>query len=264
MRRGGFDNRSFGGGGFADGFGGRPSPIIIGLMLGVSIAFLLQGLFKFGLFFVPANFLTLRAFTIITGTLTHLDVLPWLFGVLMLYSFGGQAEAMLGSRRFLQLYFLGGIFINLVLGGLGWIGIRYGGLKGFSISNTHLYGSAFAPLGLMIGIVAARTWKLPQNLNGIPMTGKTMFFVFLALFFIFLVYGSGDSFGSMLGLGFGYLYVNGFSPKIPGVAWAREKLRLWRVKRKYKNFKVVESEMNELWDDLEDRMNQRDRNERIH
>lgn len=38
-------------------------------------------------------------------------------------------------------------------------------------------------------------------------------------------------------------------------AWVREKIRLWKIQRKYKNFKVVDKDVKKMWDDLEERIN---------
>lgn len=258
MKRGGFDNRSFGGGGgggFTGAPGGTPSPTILGLMALATVGVVISALGPIPLLLFAPFVLKGWVWVILTATVVYPGPLAWLFGLFMLYFVGSTAEAMLGRTQFLQLYFGGGILINLILLGLAIL---------FPNAAVFLSASAFSVMSLLLGFFASRLWRETVMLYGVPMTGKTMFFLFALIDLVFMLYGGTDSIGSLLGLGFGYLYVNGLSTQIPGVAWAKEKLRLWRVKRKYKNFKVVESEMNELWDDLEDRINQRDRNERIH
>lgn len=257
MRRGGFDNRSFGGGGggFTGAPGGTPSPTILGLMAVATVGVVLSALGPIPLLLFAPYVLKGWVWVILTATVVYPGPLAWLFGLFMLYFVGSTAEAMLGRARFLKLYFGGGILINLILIGLAIL---------FPKAAVFLSASAFSVMSLLLGFFASRLWRQTVMLYGVPMTGKTMFFLFALIDLVFMLYGGTDSIGSLLGLGFGYLYVNGLPAKLPGVAWGKEKLRLWRIKRKYKNFKVVESEMNELWDDLEDRLNRRDRNERIH
>ncbi len=38
-------------------------------------------------------------------------------------------------------------------------------------------------------------------------------------------------------------------------AWIKEQIRLWKLRRKYKNFKVVDKDVKKMWDDLEERIN---------
>ncbi len=256
MKRGGFDNRQFGGGGgFSGGLGGRPSQAVIGLMIASTVMVVIQALVRFPLILIPSLVLKGAVWTLLTATITYFNPLSWLFGLFMLYFVGRTAEGMLGTRRFLTLYFAGGVLINAILTGFGFLLPR---------GEVFFTASAFSVMSLLLGFFATRLWRQTVMIYGIPMTGKTMFFVFAGIDIVFMLYGGGDSIGSLLGLGLGFLYVNGLSARLPGVGWAKEKLRLWRIKRKYKNFKVVESEMKEVWDDLEDRLNKRDRNERIH
>ena len=37
--------------------------------------------------------------------------------------------------------------------------------------------------------------------------------------------------------------------------WLKEQIRLFKIRRKYKNFKVVDKDVKKMWDDLEERIN---------
>jgi len=69
-----------------------------------------------------------KIWTLCTYSLIHFDILEIIFVLLTLYWLGRELEPLLGSRRFLGLF-----FAALVLGGLCWTGVHWwhgGGLTG--------------------------------------------------------------------------------------------------------------------------------------
>lgn len=78
---------------------------------------------------------------LITYQFLHGGILHIFFNLIVLYQFGRRVEELIGSKRFLQVYFLGG-----VIGGLFQLGL---GLIAPDIFGRGTYGASASIMGLM-------------------------------------------------------------------------------------------------------------------
>lgn len=212
-------------------------------------------------FFLPEAVVRGAVWQFLTATVTPLTPFGWLIGLLVLYLFGNVIERMLGTGRFLLLCFGGGAAAYL-----GTLATAMGvGLLLPSPVPSFIFAASSATLfSLMVGVFAARLWHTPTFFNFVQLRGRTIFYVSAAIDIVFLLYGYPDSVSALWALGVGFLTVRG--PELTGFRtawdWVTGPFRRWRIRRKYKNFRVVESEMQRMWDDLEERLNREDRSPR--
>jgi membrane associated rhomboid family serine protease len=89
--------------------------------------------------FVPANF-SQHPWTVLTSIFVHGSITHILFNMLVLYFFGGFLVSLVGARKFLLVYLLGGLAGNLVF---ALLASPYGGVVGAS-------GAIFAVEGALV------------------------------------------------------------------------------------------------------------------
>lgn len=223
--------------------------------------FLIQTIFKlarmggvmetlFG--FVP-ELVTTRFFVwqFVTSMFLHGGLMHIFFNMLGLFFFGPELEFLWGKRRFLTFYFACGILANVFL----------------YVLNIHNMVPTIGASGAVYGILGAFAALFPdRQIIVYIFPVKVKYFVgFLFILSLFgtlgLEGGGGISDASHLaGLGFGIAYVKLKWRAFDNLRYdLKERLRLWRLRRKYRNFRVVDSEVKQMWDDLEDRINKDDR-----
>lgn len=119
--------------------------------------------------------------TIITSMFIH-DPIVWthiLFNMISLYFLGGFVIRVLGEKRFLAVYFIGGIVGNLFL-------ILYSHLTGHTILGYGASGAVFA-LG---GLLAITVPKAPVLIFPIPVP-MPLWVAILIFFFVLIVLPMG-------------------------------------------------------------------------
>jgi membrane associated rhomboid family serine protease len=89
--------------------------------------------------FVPATF-SQHPWTVLTSIFVHGSITHILFNMLVLYFFGGFLVSLVGARKFLLVYLLGGLAGNLVF---ALLASPYGGVVGAS-------GAIFAVEGALV------------------------------------------------------------------------------------------------------------------
>ncbi len=240
---------------------GSPLPGTLFLMAATTIVVIVRALAPVPLFFLPEAVLSGAVWQLLTATVTPMTPFGWLIGLLALYLFGNVIERMLGTGRFLTLCFAGGAaaYLGTLLTALG------ARLLLPSPSPSFVFAASSATLfSLMVGAFAARLWNTPTFFNFVQLRGQTIFYVSAAIDAVFLLYGYPDSISGLWALGIGFLFAReaGFAPLRAARDWATGPFRRWRIRRKYKNFQIVESEMQRMWDDLEERLNRKDRHPR--
>lgn len=120
------------------------------------------------LILVPAAMLV-RPWTVVTYMFLHGGLMHLLFNMLALYFFGPRLEARLGSRRFLQLYFVSGFVAALaslltpfaaIVGASGAIfGVMLGYARYWPREPVYIYGVLPVPARwLVIGMTVLSLW----------------------------------------------------------------------------------------------------------
>jgi membrane associated rhomboid family serine protease len=253
---------------FKDGlaaFFGQPlTPAVKWLMIGLGAAYVIQIAAKIPLAALAATPLLIFTYgyvwQLVTATVAFTDVFSFLFSLLALYSLGVPMERRLGGpRRFLTWYFIWGTLTHVMAATLAV-------LIGKAAHPGIVSSGSSAPLGLLIGAYGMLTWNVVSNFNFFPVRGKVIVWFFGGLSLFVMLQGRLDATGSLCGLIAGALSVQWSRSQLARRVRAdvEERLRVWRIRRKYKNFRVVESDMQRMWDDLEERMNDKERNRHIH
>jgi|GEM_PF-1692801 membrane associated rhomboid family serine protease len=233
---------------------GSPLPGTLFLMAATTVVVVVRALVPAPLFFLPEAVLRGAVWQLFTATITPLTPFGWLIGLLVLYFFGNAVERLLGTGRFLALCFLGGAAAYL---GTLLIALLVRQLLPSPVPSFVFAASSSTLFSLMVGVFAARLWDTPAFFNFVLLRGRTIFYVSAAIDIVFLLYGYPDSVSALWALGIGFLVARGDELSPLRTTWARVTgpWRRWRIRRKYKNFRVVEAEMQRMWDELEERMN---------
>ncbi|MCS7078688.1 MAG: rhomboid family intramembrane serine protease [Chloracidobacterium sp.] len=241
--------------------GGGPQPGTLFLMAATTVVIIVRALAPVPFFFLPEAVLRGAVWQFLTATITPMTPGGWVIGLLVLYLFGNVIERMLGTVRFLTLCFAGGAaaYLGTLLTALAvWLVFP-------SPTPSFIFAASSATLfSLMVGVFAARLWETPTFFNFVQLRGRTIFYVSAAIDSVFLLYGYPDSVSALWALGIGFLYVRGgeFAWYRTARDWVTGPIRRWRIRRRYKNFHVAESEMQRMWDELEERLNQEERRPR--
>lgn len=192
------------------------------------------------------------AWQLVTATFVYTprDIIDLFFNVMVLAGIGSELEWLWGKYRFLVIYLVMGLLANLFF---------------FLLLPTYPF-PVLATAGALSGILAAFATRYPQQqifFFGYPMKVKVLVLFFAGLMFV-LSFGQPVYTISLAGFFFGFAYIKfdkHFGRDLQ--FWVKEQLRLWRIRRKYRNFRVVDNDVKKLWDDLEDRINKDDHNSRI-
>ncbi len=240
---------------------GGLQPGTLFLMAATTVVVIVQAFLPLPFFFLPEAVLNGAVWQLLTATVTPLSPFGWLIGLLVLYLFGNVIERLLGTSRFLTLCFAGGAAAYLATL-LVALAVRL--LLPSPVPPPVFAASSGTLFSLMVGVFAAHLWHTPTFFNFVQLRGRTIFYVSAAIDTVFLLYGYPDSVSALWALGIGFLYVRGRE-----VTWFRTTynwvvgpFRRWRIRRKYRNFRVVEAEMQRMWDELEERLNQEERRPR--
>jgi membrane associated rhomboid family serine protease len=211
-----------------------------------------------GLFGLLPEFITSRFFLwqFVTWMFLHGNFFHILFNMLGLYFFGPELEWLWGKKRFLTVYLTIGIVSGLFIYVLG----------------IHSPVPTIGASGAVLGILGAYAALYPDR--------QIIFFIFpLKVKYFVLIYfilsflgttgleGGGSNVshaahlaGIVLGVGYVKLKWHALENLRSDIS---DRIRLWRIRRKYRNFKIVDSEVKKMWDDLEDKINDDKRNSRI-
>lgn len=148
------------------------------LLAAIGVVFVLQ-LFVKGfteLFWLVPSAVASQPWTLITSMFLHGGFTHLFFNGFALYMFGPFLEQMIGSKRFVLVYFVSGL-----VGGLAYVASYYAGLLPQSIPALGASGAIFG----ILGAVAVLRPNLPLLMMGfIPMkmNQAVVLWIFLALF----------------------------------------------------------------------------------
>lgn len=245
----------------------RPKANVVkGLIIANAVVFILQiGLQAAGhgrlftaLFGMVPELITneLYLWQFVTAMFLHGSFFHILFNMLGLFFFGPELEWLWGSRRFLSFYFITGLLANLFAYAL----------------DIHSQIPTIGASGAVLAVLGAYAAIYPDREVILYFFPIKMKYLVVFLYLIPAILGlSGMEAGGgiahavhLAGLVMGVAYVK-LRVRALQNFWARgkERLRLWKIRRKYRNFKVVDSEVQKLWDDLEDRINEDPHNKHI-
>lgn len=163
-------------------------------------------------------------YQLITYQFLHGGFLHLLFNMVTLWFFGRAVEDRLGSRRYLQLYFLSGVMGGLLHVSLGWIFPEFFG-------RAPVVGASASICGLIAAFAALDPEQLILFNFFIPMRAKWLFYISLgiALLFVLMPGQSGIAHAAHLGgLLTGWAYVRFVLPgrwRLPAWPWFRPRSR---------------------------------------
>lgn len=187
------------------------------------------------------------------------NLVSLIFGLLGFYFVGTLLEGTWGTRRFLWYYVRAGVATHL-------IAFLFMALIGQVHTRFPVSSATAVVFGTFLGSFGALFWEQQVNFNFVPLRGKTLVWIMTGVAIFMLLRGDFWWAGTLSGVWVGVAAVRKDQSR-----WYRtvtgeiqERIRLWRIRRKYRNFKVVDAEMKELWDDLEDRMNRDNQSKHIH
>jgi uncharacterized protein len=121
----------------------NPLLVIIAVNILFFLATSIQPSLRFTLGLAPALF-TERPWTLLTSIFVHENVLHILFNMLALFYFGRMLITIVGARKFLLIYFIGGILANIL-----YLGINHSSL-GVLIGAS---GAVYAVAGSLVILV---------------------------------------------------------------------------------------------------------------
>ncbi len=184
----------------------------------------------------------------ITSMFLHGGFLHMLFNMLGLFFFGPDLEWRWGKKTFLKFYLAIGVLSAL---------FQY-------LLNINSPIPSIGASGAVYGVIGAYAALYPDRqiiLMIFPIKMK-YFVLFLLIIPAFLgtIGVEGDPgiahavhiSGVLLGIAYATANWNMLTNfKV----WIKEQIRLWKLRRKYKNFKVVDKDVKKMWDDLEERIN---------
>jgi membrane associated rhomboid family serine protease len=187
----------------------------------------------------------------LTAMFMHDPVNPLhiVFNMLGIYFFGRELEFLWGRQRFLIFYLASGIAAFL---------ITY-------LVNIHATYPTLGASGAVLALIGAFATLFPDRqiiLYIFPIKIKwfAIGYAVLSLYGALGLSGGGGvahlTHLAGLAIGFGYIQLQPRS-RTGNNFWfsISERWRLWKLRRKYKNFKVLDREVKQIWDDLEDKIN---------
>jgi membrane associated rhomboid family serine protease len=255
--------RGYGGGGYGGGGGGfslnfPPFTYMVKWLLGINTAvFLLKALMQFVRPDVWAKvqfWLALYPFMVVHGYIyqlvtyafLHVGFSHWFWNMLALWMFGSAIETTWGSRRFLELYFVGVIGAALVS-----VAVSYSGVLGKPTEGT------IGASGGIYAILIAFGMVLGENdifLFPFPFRIKAKYFVailiVLTIIFSLQEAGGTNNIAHLGGLIFGFLFVK-FAPA-RGIGFSasesafglRNRYYKWKRRRAARKFEVYMRKQN--------------------
>lgn len=183
-----------------------------------------------------------------TSMFLHGGFMHLLFNMLGLFFFGPDLEWRWGKKTFLIFYLAIGVLSAF---------FQY-------LLNIHSPVSSIGASGAVYGVIGAYAAIYPDRqiiLMIFPIKMK-YFVLFLLIIPAFLgtIGAEGDPGIAhaihISGVLLGIIYARANWHMLGAVkVWANEQIRLWKIRRKYKNFKVVDKDVKKMWDDLEEKIN---------
>ncbi len=174
----------------------------------------------------------LVSYMFLHGHLLHLVGNMW-----GLFIFGPELEMRLGSKRYLYLYFGGGI-----LGALGWLALGAFGFYSLDRPMIGASGAVFAIVGAYAALFPSRQFTL--LLLPITMTARTLAIVFGAISIAMLAYGGRVAHAAHLAGGIaGYvyaLYAGGGARYYGGSRGGTGMMRDWLAKLRRMRFRITD------------------------
>ena len=204
-------------------FGGPLTPRVKFLIIACVVGFLLQmtvgARLYYALGLVPALFWSkLFVWQLVTYIFLHGGLWHLLFNLFALWIFGSELERYMGSRRFIQYFFITGI-------GAGICTVLF---------TPRLFIPVVGASGAIYGLLLAYAWFFPERYIYIwfmfPIKAKYFVLLFGAIEFWSSLGGTGSGIAHIAHLGgilFGLLYFNYYR------IW--KWLRLMYLKSKYRN-----------------------------
>ena len=172
----------------------RPAPVVRILLIVNAAVFLLQLIFRrfLGIDLVPIFGLSAQAaigrfwiWQFVTSMFLHSPqgIFHILFNMLMLWVFGRDVEARLGSRRFLLLYFGSGLVASLCFTIVGILGLQF----------APMVGASGAVMGVMVAFAMIYPEALLLAFLMIPIRAKHLVLFLIAIDLLYFVFMTGDS-----------------------------------------------------------------------
>lgn len=186
-----------------------------------------------------------------TSMFLHGSFMHLLFNMMGLFFFGPELEWLWGKKTFLKFYLAVGVLSAL---------FQY-------LLNIHSPIPSIGASGAIYGVLGAYAAHYPdRRIIVLIFPMKMKYFVLLFLIipaFLGTIGVEGDPGIAhavhIAGVLLGIAYVKAHWHMLSDFsAWVKEKIRLWKIQRKYKNFKVVDKDVKKMWDDLEERINKKD------
>lgn len=184
----------------------------------------------------------------LTSMFLHGFFLHMFLNMLALLFFGSELEWLWGKKRFLIFYIAVGLLAGL-----------------FSyILNIHSKIPTIGASGAVYGVMGAFAALYPdrQIIYMIFPIKMKYFVLFMLIIPEFLgTIGAEGNPGiahavHIAGVLLGIAYVKARWDLVKKAdLWLKEQIRLFKIRRKYKNFKVVDKDVKKMWDDLEERIN---------
>jgi membrane associated rhomboid family serine protease len=253
--------------GYDSMYGGGRTSVVKGLIIANVVFFVLQIIAALAMHTQPGDDLLTRwlgltpyfitkyffVWQIVTAMFLHGDVMHIAFNMLGLYFFGRELEMIWSKRRFLMFFFGAGIIANIFVYLLNIYG------------RTPTIGASGAVLALL-GAYAALYPDRTIILYMFPVKVKWVAIGYFILSVYGVLFGGGGIShaahlaGIVIGVGYIKFKWRALDDFTGGI---KERLRLWRLRRKYSKFRVVDGDVKKMWDDLEDKINHDGRNRHI-
>lgn len=147
------------------------------LLGAVVVVFFLQLAFRSltQLFWLDPSLVFQQPWTLLTSMFLHGGFTHLFLNGLALYMFGPYLEQMVGSRRFLLVYFASGI-----VGGLAYVATYYAGLLPQSIPAVGASGAIYGILGA-VAVLHPNLTVLMMGIFPMPMRHAAVMWVFIEL-----------------------------------------------------------------------------------
>lgn len=186
---------------------------------------------------------------LVTSMFMHADIMHILFNMLGLYFFGRELEWIWGKGKFLTFYFITGLLANIFV----------------YVLNIHQIIPTLGASGAVLALLGAYAALYPDRIVILYMFPVKVKWIAVG-YVVFSIYGllglggggvahAAHLAGIVLGVAYIKVHIKAFDNIYYDV---KERIRLWKLRRKYKNFRVVDKDVKKMWDDLEDRINKDD------
>jgi membrane associated rhomboid family serine protease len=252
----GYGGGGYGGGGFTLSF--PPFTRMVLWLIGINTAlYLLKALLGFAapqlwndavswLALVPYDVVHGRIWELVTYGFLHVGFGHWFWNMLALWMFGSAMETTWGSRRFLELYFVG-----LIGAAVFSVAVSFSGVLGRPDQGTvGASGAVYAILiafGMVLGENEIYLFPFPFRIKA-----KYFVAVLIVLTVVFSLQEAGgtNNLAHLGGLVFGFLYVKFSGPRGMGFVASesafglRNRYYKWKRRRAARKFEVYMRKQN--------------------